>query len=173
MRISAPVTLIAMITPLLCHCGSGSSSISSAGASNPGYGPFDRKGNYVEEWADKPAKKHSWATKSVPTPPKEEPVIASTSPSPTRPISRPATSTPVASLSRPTTPRPTVAPTPPKPKPTTVRPPAKPPRRHTVVRGDTLYNLSRRYGTSIGSIQRANGIKGSTIRIGQRLLIPR
>ena len=183
MRISAPVTLIAICTPLLCHCGTGSSSISSRGASNPGYGPFDRHGNYVEEWADKPAKKHRWASKPKPAPVKEEPVVASTSTPQSKPPTRTTRSTEVASLDRSRTtttrttrppapapkPTPTVASTPPKPKPT---PPPKPSRSHTVVKGDTLYNLSRRYGTSISSIQRANGISGTTIRLGQKLKIP-
>jgi len=42
-----------------------------------------------------------------------------------------------------------------------------------VVKGDTLYSLSRRYGSSVGAIQRANGIRGTIIRIGQTLRIPR
>ncbi len=52
--------------------------------------------------------------------------------------------------------------------------PKKPaPRKHLVKKGDTLYGLSKRYGTTVGKIQKANGISGSMIRIGQRLKIPR
>ncbi len=57
-------------------------------------------------------------------------------------------------------------------KPTPL-PAPKPAARHTVVKGDTLYSLGRRYGTSVGAIQRANGITGTLIRIGQTLKIPR
>jgi LysM repeat protein len=187
MRASAPVLLIVALTPLLCHCGGGS-SISSAGSTNPGYGPFDRDGNYIEEWADKPAKKHWWGRETKPTPVPSEPAVASN----TRTSSRSPGATEVASLERPASTRgsspsssrppaptpkpPTVASTstpPPRPRPEPVKPPTPAPRRHTVVKGDTLYNLSRRYGTSISAIQKANGISGTTIRLGQTLLIPR
>lgn len=43
---------------------------------------------------------------------------------------------------------------------------------HTVVKGDTLFNISRRYGTTVGAIQSANGINGDLIRLGERLVIP-
>ena len=46
-------------------------------------------------------------------------------------------------------------------------------RRHVVRRGDTLYGLSRRYGVSVNSLRRANGLKGDLIRRGQVLVIPR
>ncbi len=45
-------------------------------------------------------------------------------------------------------------------------------RSHTVVKGDTLYNISKRYGTTVSAIQRANGINGDLIRLGERLVIP-
>jgi len=45
-------------------------------------------------------------------------------------------------------------------------------RYHTVKKGDTLYGLSRRYGTSVSAIQRANGLRSSTIGIGKKLRIP-
>ena len=43
---------------------------------------------------------------------------------------------------------------------------------HTVRKGDTLYNLSRRYGTTVSAIRQSNGISGDLIRIGERLRIP-
>jgi LysM repeat protein len=43
---------------------------------------------------------------------------------------------------------------------------------HTVQRGDTLFNISRRYGTSVSALRRANGINGDLIRIGETLMIP-
>ncbi|BDS06319.1 hypothetical protein NT6N_13590 [Oceaniferula spumae] len=92
-------------------------------------------------------------------------------------IPRPAPSTTVATRSVPTTQaKPVYTPAPPRPtvarKPTP-RPTPKPKTRyHTVSRGDTLYGLSRRYGTSVSAIQKANGLKGSTIVNGKRLRIP-
>ena len=67
-------------------------------------------------------------------------------------------------------PKPTYRPKPKvKPKPVRVKSMS---RRHTVVKGDTLYGLSRRYGVSISAIQRANKLSGTNIRIGATLLIP-
>ena len=44
--------------------------------------------------------------------------------------------------------------------------------RHKVRRGDTLGKIARKYGTSVSKIKRANGLRSSTIRVGQRLKIP-
>lgn len=44
---------------------------------------------------------------------------------------------------------------------------------HTVVAGDSLWGLSRKYSTTVEAIQAANGITGTTIRTGQTLIIPR
>ncbi len=43
---------------------------------------------------------------------------------------------------------------------------------HLVRSGDTLSHISRRYGVSVASIRRANGLNGDLIRVGQRLIIP-
>ena len=43
---------------------------------------------------------------------------------------------------------------------------------YTVKRGDTLYNLSRRFGVSVEAIRRASGLRGYALRIGQKLNIP-
>jgi len=119
-----------------------------------GTGPFDSQGNYVEAWADDPSK---WNGRAVPKPtePEPEPQIAQAEPQ-SKPQVRP-------------NPQPVKPAPPPKPKPK----PKPKVTYHTVSRGDTLYGLSRKYGTSVSSIQRANGISGSLIRIGQRLKIPR
>ena len=168
MRCLCLPALAATLSAILSGCTS--NGISATASHNPGYGPFDQNGNYVEAWADKPAKKHWWSTKPASPKPtvtkKDPPLIASNTPRPkTRPVTQPVS-----------TPRPTPPPVaynpPPKPKPVT-RPTPKPSVRHTVVKGDTLYSLGRRYGTSVGAIQRANGISGTTIRIGQKLRIPR
>ncbi|MFP4476825.1 MAG: LysM peptidoglycan-binding domain-containing protein [Desulfatibacillaceae bacterium] len=43
---------------------------------------------------------------------------------------------------------------------------------HRVRRGDSLWNLARRYGTTVAAIQRTNGLSGSRLNVGQSLTIP-
>jgi membrane-bound lytic murein transglycosylase D len=43
---------------------------------------------------------------------------------------------------------------------------------HTVRRGDTLYDVARRYGTAISILKRTNGMSGNAIRVGQKLRLP-
>lgn len=44
---------------------------------------------------------------------------------------------------------------------------------HTVRRGDTLYGLSRRYGSSVDAIELANtGIRADNLQIGTQLIVP-
>jgi LysM repeat protein len=44
---------------------------------------------------------------------------------------------------------------------------------HVVRRGDTLYSVARRYGTTVNAIVRANGLRDSNrIYVGQRLIVP-
>lgn len=45
-------------------------------------------------------------------------------------------------------------------------------REHLVRRGDTLIKIANRYDVSLKALRRANGIKGSHLRVGQRLVIP-
>ncbi len=78
------------------------------------------------------------------------------------------------------------APNPPQPQPgNTVEPgqpgnntggnnttePAAQPVYYTVVKGDTLYGISKRFGTTVEAIQKLNNISGTTINIGQVLRI--
>lgn len=64
-----------------------------------------------------------------------------------------------------------VAQTKPEPKPEPK--PASGTRSHTMTKGDTLYSLSRKYGVSVSSIQKANNItKPNAIREGAKLVIP-
>ncbi len=129
-----------------------SGSIVLSNCSNSGgydsMGPFDANGNYREDWADDPTK---W---NRPGQKKKQQVTKVEQP--------PVDATPVAST--PPAPKPKPKPRP-KPKPKTVR--------YTVKKGDSLYGISRKYGTSVGALQRANGISGSLIRPGQVLKIPR
>ena len=177
--------MAAMFVAILSGCTR--NGINATASYNPGYGPFDQNGNYVEAWADKPAKKHWWSKKTptpkptpTATPTRNNPMlIASNSPrqmSPPRvansPIRRPASSprskpTPPPVVSTPS-PKPIV-----RPKPTPTKPKPKPVVRHLVKKGDPLYSLGRHYGTSVSSIQHANGISGTNIRLGQTLKIPK
>jgi len=43
---------------------------------------------------------------------------------------------------------------------------------HTVVKGDTLYNISKRYDIELNDLRRVNQISGSRIGLGQSLIIP-
>jgi LysM repeat protein len=44
--------------------------------------------------------------------------------------------------------------------------------KHIVRRGETLYGLSKTYGTTVADLQRANCLTGNSIRTGQVLFIP-
>lgn len=43
---------------------------------------------------------------------------------------------------------------------------------YTVQRGDTLYRISRKYGTTVEAIKAANGLTSDIIKVGQVLIIP-
>jgi len=45
-------------------------------------------------------------------------------------------------------------------------------RVHTVVSGDSLWKISKKYGVSIDSIKRANGMTKDTAVLGAKLKIP-
>jgi len=45
-------------------------------------------------------------------------------------------------------------------------------RTHTVQSGDTLYNISRRYGVTVEQLRQRNNLTGDMIRVGQQLIIP-
>jgi LysM repeat protein len=52
--------------------------------------------------------------------------------------------------------------------------PVEPPpeQLHTVVKGDTLTKIARKYQVSIDTIKKANGLKSDVARLGQKLRIP-
>lgn len=43
---------------------------------------------------------------------------------------------------------------------------------HTVIKGDTLYNISRRYAVTLNDLQNANNLSDNNIGLGQVLTIP-
>jgi membrane-bound lytic murein transglycosylase D len=50
---------------------------------------------------------------------------------------------------------------------------ADPPERYVVRRGDTLYGIARRFGTSAAELRRRNGLQDTTIRPGDVLILTR
>jgi N-acetylmuramoyl-L-alanine amidase len=67
---------------------------------------------------------------------------------------------------------PAAAPRPPAPALEVEKPVTAPTRHHTVVRGDTLTRISRKYGVEPKAIMRANGMKNDIVRLGAKLVIP-
>ncbi len=49
--------------------------------------------------------------------------------------------------------------------------PAQEPVYHTVRRGDTLGAIAQRYGVTVRQVQQLNGLRGTRIRVGQRLRV--
>ncbi len=161
------IILLAPLSVILASCGNGASG--SGGRNtievvkkpgfNQNHGPFDSRGNYREEWADNPPRR-----------------VFVSPPDVNKPNGKPTQVAYVPPVVQNNKPRPTKSrPTYIAPKPTYVKP--KPKRKapiiHTVKKGDTLYGLSLRYKSGVKTIQIANGLKGTTIRIGQKLKIPR
>jgi LysM repeat protein len=157
------------------------------GGGQSGTGPFDSRGNYVEAWADNPSK---WKkTPGAPSPHEQKtdelPEIATNEQPPSNAVpivsggnSKPAPvisktqittkpkTTNSSSATATTKPKPkTVVKAKPKPKPTSVK--------YVVKSGDSLSSIASRTGSSVSSIQRANGISGTLIRPGQSLTIPK
>jgi LysM repeat protein len=50
--------------------------------------------------------------------------------------------------------------------------PSRPANVHTVVKGDTLWGLSRQYNVSVDAIKAANNMTRDTVVLGTRLQIP-
>ncbi len=102
------------------------------------------------------------------------PAATSTASQPTDGTTAPPTQAPAPTAAAANTPvsSSTIAPTP-APEPTaTVVPDSM--REHTVVAGDTLFALARRYESSVQAIVAANNLRDSnvTLQIGQRLIMP-
>ncbi len=122
-----------------------------------GTGPFDSRGNYVEAWADNPAKWRGGDRKPTPARPREDRPTQATASTGSRPTQQ---TRPTQTASRP------AASSPPS------RPQPQQQRRYTVKRGDTLSAIARRHSTTVAGLRRANGISGDLIHPGQVLRIP-
>lgn len=180
------LTLLAyLILPLLiASCSQSRPDVIDVVVTNPNayqenHGPFDENGNYIESWADNPPKRRyisleQYQQEQQKKHGKKHQYIAAAPPV-QQPPAHVATNTPPQHRPQPQSYTPPKPVSQPKPKPTVVKAKPKPPapRTHTVRKGDTLYALSRKYGTSVSAIQKANRISGSNIRIGQKLTIPR
>lgn len=164
---------------------SGCATNDPVAANDPlGTGPFDSHGNYREEWADDPSKWRRPGSRQQ-APADDLPVIASNeqpppnaSPLPAGSSAKPTPVKPTASSSRPKPstssaaaqkPKPVVVKAKPKPKPK----PKPQSTRYVVKKGDTLSGIASRYGSSVSKIRSANGISGSLIRPGQKLIVPK
>jgi len=152
-----------------------------------GTGPFDSAGNYREEWADDPSKWRrpgraaSSESDDAPViakneqPPADSMPLASSTSARTKPEtdaikSIPEKTTKVA-VSKPQESRQTN-----KSSESANKPKAKPKAtstRYTVKKGDTLSAIASRNRTTVSAIKSANGISGTMIRDGQKLIIPK
>ena len=159
MRFTARFLAPLILAPLFTQCGPG-----PAPQANAVTGPFDARGNYIEEWADQPDK---WHRPPAPTAKQKQKPLFAKKDAPPQPKPQPAE---IAVMQ----PRPEVAA--PKPKPVVVKPKPKPkPKvvKYTVKRGDNLSRIASRHGISLSALRRANRISGDLIRPGQVLTIPR
>ena len=118
-------------------------------------------------------------TPAIEGPPTATPIVLAT-PLPTPELTvvlSPTEATPTATVEPTGPPSPTA---PVSPTPVQVTPAATPPPPtviggcyYVVCRGDTLFSIARRFGTTIAAIAQANGLSDPRyIRAGQRLLIP-
>ena len=145
--------------------------------------PFDASGNYRKDWVKNGSRtasgnnvnrpKTSTASTSAseraastpPTPTRTAAPTRSSSTAPPRIATNTVRTTPPAAPTRTYTPPPA-----PKPKPKPAPKPAA--RYHTVQPKQTLWAISQKYGTTVASLKKANGLTSDNIRIGQSLRIP-
>ncbi len=174
----------------LTSCGSG-----SGGAPGPSAvtGPFDKNGNYVEEWADNPSKwrksgntpsPHEQRSDEIPEiakndqPPQNSVPLVTTAPAkPSQVIAKTEVKAPepkaTVRKSEPTVRKSEPVAVKSKPKPKTVVKAKPKSTRYVVKKGDSLSTIASRTGSSVSAIKSANGISGTLIRPGQSLTIPK
>ncbi len=140
-------TLLAI--PLLTQCG-----YKSAPPTQTVTGPYDSRGNYIEEWVDQPDK---WYRPPAP----------GSHSRPNTAIAANHSTAPIISLVETSSPRAITHTS------TTSVKPQQSVIRYKVKRGDTLSVLAKRYRTTVSKIQKANGLRSTVIRIGQTLKISR
>ena len=44
-------------------------------------------------------------------------------------------------------------------------------KKHVVVKGDTLYSLAKKYGTTVANLKSWNGLKSDVLSIGKSLIV--
>lgn len=49
--------------------------------------------------------------------------------------------------------------------------PVAAPKKHTVVKGDTMFNISRRYGITVDKLKQLNKLAGNDIKLGMELIV--
>ncbi len=58
-------------------------------------------------------------------------------------------------------------------EPANDNPPARTTTTHRVTRGETLFSIAKRYGTTVSQIKELNRLRNNVIQVGQRLIIER
>lgn len=161
MRFSVRTLALLLFAPLFTQCGTETAPQTGAVT-----GPFDSRGNYIEEWADQPDK---WYKPTTPSgKPKPKPLIAKRETPPPPQQQQPEIAVVEARpevIAPKHQPRPVVVKPKPKPKPKVVK--------YTIKRGDNLSRIAGKHGVTLSALRRANGISGDLIRPGQVLTIPR
>jgi len=97
-----------------------------------------------------------------------------TTPTNTQPANNTPAATPPSAPVKPEEPQSEPRPTTPVVQPTvpaTTPPPAAEPVFHTVEKGDTLWNISQRYQTTVAAIRQLNSMTNDNIQLGQRLRV--
>ena len=154
------------------------------GSTNSRVKPVEPEKTYVETYEKPPEPKPTLSpSPNYETPPASDPYApvtssGSTASSPAKPKPKPE----VAAKPKPKSkPKPQVASKPkPKPKPVVAAKPKPKPKpaapaaiSYTVQKGDTLYSLANRYGTSVAAIKSASGLSSDSLRDGRTIKIPR
>lgn len=100
------------------------------------------------------------------------PAPTPTTPANTQPADNKPADTPPPAPVKPEERRPSTPVVQPAPStPVTTPPPATAPVYHTVEKGDTLWNISQRYQTTVAAIRQLNNMTNDSIQLGQRLRV--